>query len=99
MIPETAREQHEGAERKQIRIDGPRQTRGACVQIERERRQCHVDDRTIDEGQARAESRSGQCRARVLGGRRDSRHGIRVDVNNFASARTQSMNVFTPGSS
>ena len=37
----------------------------AGAEIARERRKCDIDHRTLNEGDARAEDRGGECRARV----------------------------------
>src|SRR5512132_1121626 len=76
MIASPSTEQDERAERQKIGVDRPGQFGGAGAEIARERRKRDVDHRAVDEGDARAEDRSSECRARVLvaaweNGRRD----------------------------
>src|SRR5512147_2064585 len=76
MIASPSTEQDERAERQEIGVDRPRQLGGAGAEIAGERRKRDVDHRAVDEGDARAEDRGGEVRARVLvaaweSGRRD----------------------------
>ena len=76
VIASPSTEQDERPERQEIGVDRPGQLGGAGAEIARERRKRDVDHRAVDEGDARAEDRGGEGRARVRvaaweSGRRD----------------------------
>ena len=65
VIASPSTEQDERAERQEIGVDRPGQLGGAGAEIARERRKRDVDDRAVNEGDARAEDRGARLRVRV----------------------------------
>ena len=63
-IAERAAEQQERGERDEVRVDRPLQTRDVGLQVAADRRQRDVDDRAVEERDARAEHGRGDHPAR-----------------------------------
>ena len=56
-VAERAPDQHEGPEHQQIRVDDPHHSRRSRPQLRLNGRQCKIDDRAFDEGQAGPQDR------------------------------------------
>src|SRR5918992_517243 len=59
-VAERSADQDQRAEREQVRLDDPLLLGQAAVEVLADRRECDVDDRAVEEHDARAEDRGEQ---------------------------------------